>query len=103
MLLTTLGSEYWPKTAEGRILTFLMSVYAFAIFGYITATIASYFIGRVPEVNTSDIGTQATPATDMIALRDEIRWLRDEVIALSSKLDAPSAHQLSGDDSNRHS
>lgn len=44
MVMTTMGSEYWPKTLEGRILGWLMAVYAFAVFGYITATIASLFI-----------------------------------------------------------
>lgn len=48
MIITTMGSEYWPKTAEGRILCWLLAVYAFAIFGYITATIASFLIGRPP-------------------------------------------------------
>jgi voltage-gated potassium channel len=44
MLLTTMGSEYWPQTAEGRILCLLLSVYAFAVFGYVTAAIAAYFV-----------------------------------------------------------
>lgn len=44
MLLTTMGSEYWPQTAEGRILCLLLSVYAFAVFGYVTAAIADYFV-----------------------------------------------------------
>lgn len=46
MLIVTLGSEYWPKTTEGRILTFMISLYSFAVFGFITATIASYLIGE---------------------------------------------------------
>ena len=46
MLLTTMGSEFWPKTLEGRLLTFLLSLYGFAVFGYITATFATFFIGR---------------------------------------------------------
>jgi len=45
MLIVTLGSEYWPKTTEGRILTFMISLYSFAVLGFITATIASYLIG----------------------------------------------------------
>ena len=45
MLLTTMGSQYWPQTGEGRVLCLLMSVYAFAVFGYVTAAIAAYFIG----------------------------------------------------------
>lgn len=46
MIMTTMGSEQWPKTTEGRILCWLLALYAFAIFGYITATIASIFIGQ---------------------------------------------------------
>lgn len=46
MLLTTMGSAYWPVTAEGRVLCLLLAVYAFAIFGYITAALASFFVGR---------------------------------------------------------
>jgi voltage-gated potassium channel len=45
MMLTTSGSEYWPRTTEGRILCVFISVYAFAIFGYIAASVASLFVG----------------------------------------------------------
>ena len=44
MLLTTMGSEYWPQSAEGRLLCLLLSVYAFAVFGYVTAAIAAHFV-----------------------------------------------------------
>lgn len=46
MLLTTMGSDYWPKTAEGRLLCLLLAIYAFAVFGYVTAAIAAYFVGK---------------------------------------------------------
>src|SRR5687768_13320708 len=46
MLLTTMGSEYWPRTPEGRLLCLLLALYAFAVFGYVTAAIAAYFIGK---------------------------------------------------------
>ena len=46
MLLTTRGSDYWPRTGEGRLLCLLIAVYAFAVFGYVTAAIAAYFVGR---------------------------------------------------------
>ena len=49
MIITTLGSDYWPQTTEGRILCIILSLYAFAVFGYITATIATFFIGRDVE------------------------------------------------------
>ena len=46
MLLTTMGSEYWPRTPEGRVLCLLLALYAFAVFGYVTAAIAAYFVGK---------------------------------------------------------
>ena len=49
MLLSTMGSEYWPKTGSGRALCLLLSIYGFAVFGYITAALASYFVGRDVE------------------------------------------------------
>ena len=56
MLLTTMGSDYWPRTAEGRLLCLLMAVYAFAVFGYVTAAIAAYFVGK-------DQGLRPAPAS----------------------------------------
>ena len=49
MLLTSIGSQFWPATAEGRVLTVLLSLYGFAVFGYITAAFASFFVGRDAE------------------------------------------------------
>jgi voltage-gated potassium channel len=46
MLLTTMGSDYWPRTPEGRLLCLLLAVYAFAVFGYVTAAIAAYFVDQ---------------------------------------------------------
>ena len=46
MLLTTLGSEAWPRTGEGRLLCFLLALYAFSVFGYLTAALASVFVDR---------------------------------------------------------
>jgi voltage-gated potassium channel len=53
MLITTIGSDYWPVTVEGRVLCWLLSVYALAIFGYITAAVASFFIRQRPEAPTT--------------------------------------------------
>ena len=75
MLLATMGSEYWPKSVEGRILCFLLALYGFAVFGYITASFASFFVERdaaSPEGET--LGT-----ADLAALRAEISALRAEL------------------------
>jgi voltage-gated potassium channel len=71
MLMTTSGSDYWPKSPEGRILCFLLAVYAFAIFGYITASLATLLIGQQskPEKQTG------INASQMAQLRAEIAEL----------------------------
>lgn len=51
MLLTTMGSDYWPQTTEGRILCLLLAVYALAVFGYLTAAVAAYFVGKDQRVS----------------------------------------------------
>jgi voltage-gated potassium channel len=93
MIMTTMGSEYWPRTVEGRTLGWLLAVYAFAIFGYITATIASYFVGqdRGAQVTLESIG-----AAEIAALRLEIAALRAQLTRIETHL-APTVpdHQLS--------
>jgi len=59
MLLSTMGSAYWPVTAEGRVLCLLLAVYAFAVFGYITAAFASFFVGRDAEARGEGTGRGA--------------------------------------------
>jgi voltage-gated potassium channel len=81
MLMTTLGSEYWPQTGEGRFLTFLLSLYAFAVFGYVTATLATFFIGRDAESAEGELAGAAS----LDALREEIASLRTEIQALKDQ------------------
>lgn len=80
MLLTTIGSEYWPQTAEGRVLCFLMSLYGFGVFGYVTAALASFFIGR----DADDDAGELAGAKAVKELSEEIKALRAEVVALRS-------------------
>lgn len=55
MIMTTIGSDYWPKTAEGRVLALMLSIYAFSIFGYITAAFASLLVGKDKESSPNEI------------------------------------------------
>ena len=78
MLMTSIGSEYWPQTAEGRVLCFLLSLYGFAVFGYVTATLASFFIGRDAEDQETEIaGAQSIKElhAEIAALRADMRLL----------------------------
>lgn len=49
MRIITAGSDFWPITPEGRGLAFILSLFGYAIFGYVTATLATFFIGRDAE------------------------------------------------------
>lgn len=44
MILVTMGSDFWPRSPEGRLLCLLIAVYGYSVFGYLTATLASLFI-----------------------------------------------------------
>ena len=74
MVLTTMGSAYFPKTPEGRALCLLLALYAFTIFGYVTATLATFFLAR-------DAESADRPATeaDLESLREEMRLLRSSL------------------------
>lgn len=75
MIMTTLGSQYWPSSAQGRVLCVILALYAFAVFGYTTATIASFFVGRDAESGDGEVAG----ARDIAELRGEIIELRTEV------------------------
>ncbi|HEX6104084.1 MAG TPA: ion transporter [Gemmatimonadales bacterium] len=77
MIMTTMGSEYWPRTVEGRVLCVLLALYAFTVFGYVTAALATYFIGRDAEDREGEIAG----AGAIEALRAEVAALAAEVRA----------------------
>jgi voltage-gated potassium channel len=81
MMITTIGSEYFPQTIEGRVLCFVLALYGFAVFGYVTASLATYFVGRDAENAESEM----VGASDINALRGEIAQLREEVRLLNNK------------------
>jgi voltage-gated potassium channel len=78
MVMTTIGSDFFPKTAEGRVLCFLLAMYAFAVSGYVTATLATFFVGQDAESDD----TELAGAKSIQALQAEITALRTEIQAL---------------------
>ena len=82
LVMTTMGSQYWPQTAEGRVLCLFLALYAFAIFGYVTAVLATYFVGRDAENEVAELaGSQ-----QLAELQNEVTALREEIRALSQRL-----------------
>lgn len=68
MLMTTIGSQYWPVTSTGRALCFIISLFSLGVFGYITATLASFFVDTIKD-----------ESHDGKELREEIKALRQEL------------------------
>ena len=68
--ITTIGSEKYPVTDEGRALAVLVMLYGLAFAGYIAATLVTLLIGQQPSGS------------------DEVSALRDEIAALRAALEA---------------
>lgn len=81
MMLTTIGSDYFPVTAEGRIVCLLISIYSLGILGYITATLATFFVGRDAEDESAEIAGAHT----VEALRRDITELRADLALRSGE------------------
>lgn len=79
MIMTTMGSAYWPQSVEGRVLCVFLSLYAFGVFGYVTATLATFFVGRDGGTSRGDRG-----------VREAIAALHAEVSALRAELRPPT-------------
>ena len=75
MLIMNNGTE-WPVTPEGRMLYLFIAIFSMAVLGYITATLATYFIGR-----------DASKSID-IASAKQIESLRKEIAALKSEINS---------------
>ncbi len=78
MIMTTMGSQQWPQTAEGRVLCVFLALYAFAVFGYVTAALATFFVGREAENDEAELAG----SKQLAALRDEMTALREEIHTL---------------------
>ena len=76
MRVITAGNEFNPSTPEGRGLAFLIAVFGYSIFGYVTATFATFFIGR-------DAEEKDTPVAGAKAVAE----LKQEIIALKKSMD----------------
>ncbi|WP_345165585.1 ion transporter [Nibribacter koreensis] len=95
MLLISLGSEYWPQSAEGRALCFLLALYGFAVLGYFTALLASFFLDRDAASNETEIAG----AKQIVALQQEVRALRGMLEVFIAQQSRPEDKGSSSEDS----
>jgi voltage-gated potassium channel len=81
MRVITAGSDFWPVTPEGRGLAFILSLFGYAIFGYVTATLATFFIGRDAEEEEAPVAG----AKDVDELKRMIKELTRKIDNLQGK------------------
>lgn len=79
-LVTTVSSELYVVSTEARVIALFQRIFALSIFGYVTASIASYLI---------DTGSTTTmePSANQ-ALEEEIRGVRQELEEVRKLLEA---------------
>jgi voltage-gated potassium channel len=75
MQITNIGSGYRPATVGGHVICLSISIFAVAIFGYLTAVFAAFFIGRDAADPTSEIPNQ----TSIHQLSAEVALLRKAI------------------------
>lgn len=92
MIMTTMGSDYWPQTPAARVLCFVLSLYALGVLGYIAASLATFFVGRDAADPNSEMGRSA----DLGALKEEVARLRDELRQQHRRTAAPPAGGVPG-------
>lgn len=80
MRVITAGSDYWPITPEGRGLAFILALFGYAIFGYVTATLATFFIGRDAEEDKAPV-----------AGAKDIAEIKKMIVVLSKQLEDMNA------------
>lgn len=84
MMLTTMGSDYFPKTSEGRLLALLLAIYGFAVFGYVTAMVASFFVER--DASSPDTDTAGAAQIEELKAQIELLTLQIEKSNSRSKM-----------------
>lgn len=77
-VLTTVGNELYPITAEGRIVAVILMVYGVGVFGYIAATLASYFVhADVSETDEAEERTDRERFAEISAKLDKLISMRE--------------------------
>lgn len=90
-IVTTVGSELYPVTVGGRVLAFLLMIYAVGVFSYFIASIATVFVGLDAEQGAQEKERQQPRRRD-----DGVRLDEGEIEALRRILEKAERKPYSG-------
>jgi voltage-gated potassium channel len=81
--LSTVGyGDHYPTTAEGRVMAMVLMVCGVGLLGFVTGSLASWFIDRFSELEQNESETR----DDVADLLTEVRGLRAELGLLRTEL-----------------
>jgi voltage-gated potassium channel len=89
-MITTINIDMDAVSPEARVIAILQRIFAVSVFGFVTASIASYLVGRSVEERATAVATD--PTTELVraeiaALRRENAALRDDVAAMRERIE----------------
>lgn len=76
LMILAMGTNYFPKTVEGRIVFLLLALYGFAILAYVVSSLASHFLGKKSE-------------------KEELKNLKEEILSLKQELSSAKSKRHS--------
>jgi voltage-gated potassium channel len=85
MILTSIGSDFFPVTPAGRVLCFMLALYGYAVFGYFTAIFASYFYDKDKESDNLHNKQIDKLQEEISELKKDIRLLIDKQTTSTGK------------------
>ena len=93
-MVTTINNEKYVVSGEARVIAILMRVFAVSVFGFITASIASYLIGT-SETTGRNTGEDDDLREEIAALRREMAQARSASRSANATLESrpPQGHE----------
>jgi voltage-gated potassium channel len=89
-MITTINIDMDAVSPEARVIAILQRIFAVSVFGFVTATIASYLVGRSVEERATAAAAEPTAEivrAELAALRRENTALRDDVAAMRESIE----------------
>ncbi|MCE5197844.1 MAG: potassium channel family protein [Armatimonadota bacterium] len=88
--LTTVGTELYPVSAEGRVLAVLVMVFGVTVFGYVAGSLASFFVNTDQSSSSEERDLRGPAGDDKV--EDVLRELQQIEARIEVINEAKSGH-----------
>jgi voltage-gated potassium channel len=95
--ITSVGTELYPVTAEGRIIAVFTMAFGVTVVGYLAASIAALFVNVDASASSQQKASRPeTGSQELQALREEVRQLGTQIDELKTLLETGARCQVPG-------